>query len=582
MLEPRLYRATLILGVAAAIVLMFSVASRPEALRTDTAADAFDGGEAAALARQILRLAPERAPGSAGDRAAADFVAARFEAIAGGQVREQRFEGRFEGEDVDLRNVLFVRPGSAGGRIVIAAPRDCAEGTCAASSAAATAALLGLAETFGGARHRKTLVFASLDGSAAGASGASELAEALEEEQAKAVIVVSQPGAGRPQRPLVIPWSRGPQSTSIQLIESAKLAVETELPGEGTVRLGTVQSLLRLAIPTGLGDQAPLVEAGADAVAISSAGERPLPASDDTLSELSADTLTGTGRAVLSLAFALDAHDGDLEHGPDAYIPLAGKLIPGWALALLALALLAPIGLVSIDALARSARHGEPALAAFAWALSRVVPFAVAILLAYVLALLGLMPDPAFPFDPRRYTLDVEALLVLALLVAVFAVGLRLLRLLPAPEHADWAVPSSIGLVLFLAAIGVWLANPYLALLLVPTVHLWFFASLLRGRLAAALALAGAGLVIPVAALIHLATTLGVGVSAGWQLLLMFTGHHFGVLAAVPLCLLGGCLVAVLSNAAGRVLGGGEVSVRGLGYAGPGSLGGTESALPPR
>jgi hypothetical protein len=104
----------------------------------------------------------------------------------------------------------------------------------------------------------------------------------------------------------------------------------------------------------------------------------------------------------------------------------------------------------------------------------------------------------------------------------------------------------------------------------------------LRGRLAAALALGAAGLVIPVAALIHLAATLGVGVSAGWQLLLMFTGHHFGVLAAVPLCLLGGCLVAVLSNAAGPAIGGGEVRVRGLGYAGPGSLGGTESALPRR
>jgi hypothetical protein len=582
MLEPRLYRATLILGVAAAIVLMFSVASRPEALRTDTAADAFDGGEAAALARQIVRLAPERAPGGVGDEAVADFVAARFERIEGGQVREQRFEGRFEGEEVELRNVLLVRSGSAGGRIVIAAPRDCAEGSCAASSAAATAALLGLAETFGGARHRKTLVFASLDGSAAGASGAAELAEALEGEPAKAVIVISQPGAESPSRPLVIPWSRGPQSTSIQLIESAKQAVEAELPGEGTVRLGTVQSLLRLAIPTGLGDQAPLVEAGADAVAISSAGERPLPASEDTAAQLSAETLTGTGRAVLSLTFALDAHDGDLVHGPEAYIPLAGKLIPGWALALLALALLAPIGLVSIDALARSARHGEPALAAVAWALSRIVPFAVAILLAYVLALLGLMPDPAFPFDPRRYTLDLEAVLVLALLAAAFAVGLRLLRLLPAPEHADWAVPSSIGLVLFLAAIGVWLANPYLALLLVPTVHLWFFASLLRGRLAAALALCAVGLVIPVAAMIHLASTLGVGVSAGWELLLMFTGHHFGVLAAIPLCLLGGCLVAVLSNAAGPALGGGEVRVRGLGHAGPGSLGGTESALPRR
>jgi hypothetical protein len=582
MLEPRLYRATPILGVAAAIVLMFSVASRPEALRTETAADAFDGEAAAALARQIVQLAPQRTPGSVGDEAVADLVASRFAAIEGGQITEQEFEGRFDGEEVDLRNVLFVRPGSAGGRIVIAASRDCAEGTCAASSAAATAALVELAETFGGARHRKTLVFASLGGSAAGAAGASELGEALEEERAKAVIVISQPGAARLRRPLVVPWSSGPQSTSIQLIESAKQAVETELPGAGTVRLGTVQSLLRLAIPSGLGDQAPLVESGADAIAISSAGERPLPASEDTTAALSTKSLTGTGRAILSLTLALDTHDGELEHGPDAYIPLAAKLIPGWTLALLAIALLVPIGLISVDALLRSARHREPALAAVAWALTRVMPFACALLGAYLLALLELMPDPAFPFDPRRHTLDFEALLVLALLAAVFAAGLRLLRLLPAPEHADWSVPASIGLVLFLASAGVWLANPYLALLLVPTVHLWFFATLLRGRLAAALALSGTGLVIPLAVLIHLAATLGVGISAPWELLLMFTGQHFGVLAVIPLCLLGGCLVAVISNARGRPFGGAEAGLRDLGYAGPGSLGGTQSAVPRR
>ena len=32
----------------------------------------------------------------------------------------------------------------------------------------------------------------------------------------------------------------------------------------------------------------------------------------------------------------------------------------------------------------------------------------------------------------------------------------------------------------------------------------------------------------------------------------MFTGRHFGPLAAVPLCLLGGCLLALLSVAASR------------------------------
>jgi hypothetical protein len=579
MLEPRLYRATLFLGVAAAIVLMFSVASRPDAVRSDSAADAFAGGEAATLAREIVRRAPDRTPGSAGDEAIADLVRGRFEAIEGGQVLEQEFGARYEGADVDLRNVVLALPGSGGGRLVVAAPRDCAEGECAASSAAATAALLELAETYDGARHRKTLLFASLDGSAAGAEGARELARSLEPEPPLAAIVILQPAVEPLSRPHVVPWSSGPQSTAIQLIESAKVAVDTELPGAGTLRLGTFQSLMRLAIPAGLGDQAPMVEAGIDAIAISAAGERPLDPAEDTVGDISAASLSRAGRAVLALVLALDDHDGGIEHGPEAYLPLAGKLIPGWTLALLALALLLPVGLVAIDGLARSGRQGEPVKAALAWTLSRTAPFALAALLAYALALVGLMPDPAFPFDPRLYGLDAGALLLGALLLATLVAATRLLRLLPAPEHADWALPASIGLLLFVGSIGVWLANPYLALLLVPTVHLWFLASLLRGRLPAALALAGAGLVVPLVALISLAAYLGAGIAVGWQLVLMFTGHHFGALAAVPLCLLAGCLAAVLSNAAGAGRGRGDPRPRGtLGHAGPGALGGPQSA----
>ena len=68
--------------------------------------------------------------------------------------------------------------------------------------------------------------------------------------------------------------------------------------------------------------------------------------------------------------------------------------------------------------------------------------------------------------------------------------------------------------------------------------------------------------------------------------LLMFTGRHFGPLVALPLCLLAGCLLAIAEAAATRSerpLTTDRSRIRGpLGYAGPGSLGGTESALPRR
>jgi hypothetical protein len=583
--EPRLYRATLLLGFAAAAIVMFSVVSRPEALRSATAADAFKGGTAAALTRQLVRVAPDREPGGRGDRAAAVLVEKRFRAVAGGQVLEQRFEGRFEGDDVGMRNISLVLPGTSSERIVIAAARDCAAGPCAASSAAATAVLLELAATFDGARHAKTLVFVSLDGSAAGAAGARRLADVLDSEPAEAVIVIDQAGSAELGRPLVIPWSSGPQSTSIQLVASAKDSIEGELSKGGALKLGTWQSLLRLAVPAGLGDQAPLIERGADAVAISSSGERYLPESEDGPREVSPRTLSVIGRSALSLTFALDEHQGSLEHGPAAYIPLAGKLIPGWSLALLALILLIPVGVVAVDALARSARLGEPALLALTWTLSRVIPFAAAIVAAYLMALVGLMPEPDFPFAPARYGLGVGAALTIAALLAIFLAGVRLGRLLAIPGDAEEVLAPAVAACLFVSLLGIWFANPYFALLLVPGAHLWLFASLLRGRLGPAVALVVAGLIPPLVAVVYVASEIGAGASTPWVLLLMLTGRHFGPFAVVPLCLLGGCLLAILTIAATPA---GPPSARpnrahgrgGLIYTGPGALGGPRSTLP--
>ena len=84
-----------------------------------------------------------------------------------------------------------------------------------------------------------------------------------------------------------MPFSSGPQSTSIQLVESAQKAVETELGASDALHEGTISSLLRLAVPAGIGDQAPLIRDGHDALTITSAGELPLPPSQDRPADLS-------------------------------------------------------------------------------------------------------------------------------------------------------------------------------------------------------------------------------------------------------------------------------------------------------
>ncbi len=579
MLELRLYRLGLLAALAAAIVLMFSVVSRPEPLRSDVAADAFDGGRAAAIDRQLLELAPSREPGSDGGSAAADFVAERLRAIQGGAVSEQSFSAEFDGSEVQMRNVTLVLPGLTDDSIVIMAPRDCDGGTCAVSSGAATGALLELASNFDGAPHTKTLVFASTDGSTAGAAGAKVLADSMRESPPEAMIVLSQPGSGLGRKPFVVPWSSGPQSASIQLLESARAAVSSELGGSA-LELRTFPSLFGLAVPSGLQEQAVLIERGLGAIGISSAGDRPLSESDDSLDSLDPGALAGFGRATLSLVFALDAAPEPPDQGPDAYLPLAGKLLPGWALGLLAIALLVPLGLVSVDGLARASRGGEPVARSLLWALGRSVPLLAVLLLAYLFSLLGLVPGPPFPFDPQSHPFGIGPALALVALAAAFVAALVAgQRLGPAPPGD--ALTPAIGLVIFASCTAVWLVNPYLALLLVPSAHLWLAAATpeLRRQVVPAALVAALGLVVPVVAIGYLGASLGVGWEVPWQMLLMVTGGQIGLPLALALSLFGGCLIAIVELIARRpALGAqGPVGRPAGAHAGPGSLGGPPS-----
>lgn len=586
MLEWRLYRVGLLLALAAAAVLMFSVISTPQPLRSDVATETFDGGHAAILDHKLLAVARNRLPGSRDDARAARFVAAQFRAIRRGSVSVQSFTSSFDGHDLQMRNVSFVLPGHSDRRIVIVAPRDCGRGPCAASSGAATGALLELADEFDRAQHVKTLVFVSTDGSVVGAAGAKVLAGQLRLAPAEAVIVLSQPGSALRRRPFVVPWSDGPQSASIQLLESARAAVGSQVAGD-PLSLSTFSSLIHLAIPSGLEEQAVLIDRGIDAIGISSAGDNPLPRSEDGLGSLDVTALGGFGRAAQSLVFALDGLSVPLEHGPDAYLPLAGKLIPGWAIALLAIALLAPVGMVSIDGLIGAARAGEPVSRPVLWALAKSIPFLSVLALAYLMSLVGLIPRPAYPFDPGTHTPGVGGGLVLLALTAAFALVVVAIRPLAPPTVAAQALTPAIGLVIFGATAAIWAGNPYLALLLVPTAHLWLAAALpeLRGIVIPALFALLLGLALPVVAVVTLGSSLGVGLEVPWQLVLMCTGGHFGLLLLVPLCILGGCLVAIVELTIGRRPGEAPsrpVASRRLGrHAGPGALGGPPSASVP-
>ena len=169
-------------------------------------------------------------PGSDEDAALADLVQARFTAIPGAELSEQRFQASFGGEDVELRNVILVLPGRTERQVALIAGRDSAGGPGAASGIASTAALLELAAALGGSTHEKTLVLVSTDGASIGALGVRRFVRDYSEANLlDAAVVLSQPAAARPSPPLVIPWSSGPESTGIQLERTASAIVSDEV-----------------------------------------------------------------------------------------------------------------------------------------------------------------------------------------------------------------------------------------------------------------------------------------------------------------------------------------------------------------
>lgn len=548
MVAFRLYRAAFLPALAALVVLLFSLEGIPPALAPSGAPIAFSGRVAAQTARAIVRRAPSRPPGSEGDNAIADLVARRFADIRGGRVAEQGFSASCGEDDASLRNVILTIPGAGSGVIAVLAARDAAHGPGAVSSASATAALLEAASQLAATSHSDTLVLASTDGGACGAAGARELASYLRSVgPLEAAIAISQPAAAEPRGSPLVATSTSDSSTSIQLLTTAERAVR-EQEGRSPGQPGPLAQLALLAIPSGLGEQAPLIGDGLSGLRMTSAGERPLPAAEDGPGDISALTLGRVGAATMATVLALDAAPGIAERGPGAYVAAGGSLVPGWALALLALALIAPACLAAADALARARRRGAAAGAAVAGAASLALIPLASLFTLYALGLAGVVPRPPFPSDPAGLAVGPwEVVAMLAILAPAGWAAHRLrARRARAPERQA-ALPAA-GLVASAGTLIVWLSNPFLALLLAPLAHAWLALTPARRWHRAAAALAGLLAALPaLAAAAYVASRLGMGVAAPWQFLLMTADWQVPPLTALGLALVAASVLALIS-----------------------------------
>lgn len=585
MIEPRVYRAAFVPAILALVVAMFSLQDPPPAVPLDTAADViFEGDTATAEAERLIRREPDRRVGTDGDAATAEFVATTFE--------ERGFDvevDEFAEGDHQLQNVIATRTGSERDRIVVMAARDADSVPDAAGSAADTGALLHVAAALEGRAPQKTIVLASVDGSTLGDAGARRFAQtAADGEQVAAVVLLSDVGAGVPEGPSTLAWSNDPGRGSIALERTAADALRSELDVAGGAD-GMPDQVAHLALPVGVGAQGTLLDEGVEAIRLSGSGLLP----PEGEPEIDPDRVGGIGRAALQTVFAIDA-SGELEHGPASYVSVGEQVLPAWAVGVLTLTLILPALVASLDALARARRRREPVSPWGAWLVARIVPFGVALLVALLTVITGLVPSVAGAAPPPTlHPLDGPGAAALGVTAAAAALSWIFLR----PLLARWggapadAPGPGAGVVVSLATVGsvlaLWVLNPFAALALLPAAHLWMIATIAGRptRRARILLLAG-GLVGPaLIVLIHMLRLSLDPLGMLWYGYLLVTGGQVGL----ALALIGCVLLGSFAGAVGVVLARrdrqeavqeGSSTLRGTGsLGGTGPLGGPRSVL---
>jgi hypothetical protein len=590
-IEPRIYRAAFLPAVFAVILVMFSLENRPRPVQQGLAADViFDGNVAFREMRQIVEQRPDRRPGSASSAAIARDLATSFRAL-----RQQGFETKVDSWEEDgkpLVNVVATRAGETRDQIVVMAARDSQSVPDATGSASDTAALLELARVIKGRPSQKTIVLASVDGSSLGDAGARRFAETAEDrDRIEEVIVLSNLGASSNDGPMLIQWSNDERRGSIGLRRTAAASLREEL-GRSDSEEGAIGQYARLAYPLGIGAQGPLLADGIEAIRLSGSGELSPPDDKRGVEDVDVDRLGALGRSALRLISALDAAREPPEHGPESYLLVSRKVLPGWVLGVLALAFLLPALIASFDAYFRARRRGEAAPGWWRAILLRAVPFVVAWGVAELVVVLDQAPNTGGTApEPSIYPVDGEAIAALGLSAAAAVLAWFAVRS-PLKRRAVLAGTGGAGALTSLAfctaVLLIWVLNPFAALLLVPAAHIWMLAMLsgFHLRLRGALMVAFAGLVLPLLALGVYLERLSLDPIEGlWYLWLLITGNSVSPLTTLLSCLVGGIWLSVVAVLAARALAprsdeDKKPSLRGPGgYIGPGALGGTSSTL---
>jgi hypothetical protein len=581
-LDLRLYRAAFVPLLFAVIVAAFSLHGRAPAIETTLSADAFDSSvvERQVAAWEREPAVADRRPGGPGDEALGERVAAAFRDNAF-SVTERTFRGRTTEGDRTLRAVVGERTGTSNRRLVVVAFRDGGRGE---ASLADTATLVELAHVLGGRTLARTIDLVSTSGREGGA-GAIDVANHLG-GPVDAVLVLSDVASTATRRPWVVPFGASSELAPVDLRRTVETALRSETGGDPGAP-GFFTQFARLSFPLTMGAQGPLVSRGVPAVQLGPAGERP------DAGGYSTSRLLRFGRATLRALTALDA--AAPVGVPSAYLVLKGQIVPAWTIRLLVAALLLPLLVAAVDGFARVNRRRQRPVLWLRWALAGVVPFVLAVLYLRFLRVTGLLdvvpPGPVSSGAIPMGAGGTAALVGTVLVVAIGWIGVRPVLVRAAGVSGSPGTSGAAGAVvaiLTVLGIVIWALNPFAAALLVPALHLVLLAVApeIAWSRAARLGLVLLGLVPPAIVALLYALQLDLGpIGLAWMGALQVAGGQVGIAWALLWALVLGLVasaVTVVARARPVVPRAAPVSssITGPGsYAGPGSLGGTESAI---
>jgi MFS family permease len=458
-------------------------------------------------------------------------------------VRSDPFTAKVNGRRTTLVNLITAKRGiglSPPEIIVMAHRDDGGNGNGLNDNASGTAALIELARSYAPTAAAQrisipyTLVFLSTDGADDGALGAARFA--AQQGHTNIIGIVNLDSIGGHGRPRLVFGGNTSRSPAPGLVETLRAALAQRGNGEPS-RASGLQQLMSLAFPFDPYEQAPFVSRGFPAVTVTTAGARP-PDGQGHETRLDLGRLGTVGLAAQDTVDAME-QGVSLAQGPASYVFLGSRLVRGWTIEIVLVAMLLPFLAAAVDLFARCRRRRiriAPALRSYR---SRLGFWAWVGAVFLVFGAFGLWGDANGHAPPLSSVSWPGGALVALVLLAGAGWLVARSRLLPRrPIRPEERLAGHSGALLALGVVGLLVAatNPFALILVLPSLHAWLWLPQVQTRHAAVRAsvflvgLAGAAYLVW-----SFATHYGLGWDAPWYVLQLFAVGF----APLPLLLIG-------------------------------------------